>query len=94
MGPSGKPSMVPFFISFVAELVMAFILAGFLLNLGANGVARGLAVGFLAWLGFVATRMVVNHRFGGVRPLLTVIDGGHWLSVLLVQGAILGWFGG
>jgi len=24
---------------------------------------------------------------------LTLIDGGHWLGVLLIQGAIIGWFG-
>ena len=24
---------------------------------------------------------------------LTLIDGGHWLGVLLIQGAILGWWG-
>lgn len=92
VGPSGKPSMAPFFISFVAELVIAFVLAAFMRNLGVAGIGTGLAVGFLAWLGFVVTSMVVNHSFAGVRPMLTVIDAGHWLAVLLVQGAVLGWF--
>ena len=93
VGPSGKPPMGPFVVSFAAELVMAFVLAGFLLNLGTIDVSHGIAVAFFAWLGFVVTSMVVNHGFGGARPMLTVIDAGHWLAVLLVEGAIIGWFG-
>ena len=34
-----------------------------------------------------------RHAFQGARPSLTFIDGGHWLGVLLIQGAILGWWG-
>ena len=45
------------------------------------------------WLGFVITTMVVNYAFHGARHALTLIDGGHWLGVLLIQGAILGWWG-
>jgi hypothetical protein len=43
--------------------------------------------------GFVITTMAVNHAFQGARGSLTLLDGGHWLGVLLVQGAILGWWG-
>ena len=45
------------------------------------------------WLGFVIPTMVVNYAFHGARQTLTLIDGGHWLGVLLIQGAILGWWG-
>jgi hypothetical protein len=37
--------------------------------------------------------MVVNYAFHGARHTLTLIDGGHWLGTLLIQGAILGWWG-
>jgi hypothetical protein len=37
--------------------------------------------------------MVVNYAFHGARHTLTLIDGGHWLGVLLIQGAILGFWG-
>ena len=93
MGPTGKPSTGPFIISFVAELVMAFALAVLLVQIGPVTLANGITTGFLAWLGFVATSMVVNHAYGGVRPMLTVIDSGHWLAVLLVEGAVIGAFG-
>jgi hypothetical protein len=52
----------------------------------------GLVSGFFLWLGFVITTMAVNHAFQGERRRLTLIDGGHWLGVLLIQGAILGWW--
>ena len=38
------------------------------------------------------TTLSTNHGFGGHRSMLTVIDGGHWLAVLLLQGAVLGLF--
>ena len=49
--------------------------------------------GAFIWLGFVITTMVVNYAFHGARHALTLIDGGHWLGVLLIQGAILGGWG-
>lgn len=89
----GFPSVIVAAIAaWLVGAVIAFVLAAFMRNLGVAGIGTGLAVGFLAWLGFVVTSMVVNHSFAGVRPMLTVIDAGHWLAVLLVQGAVLGWF--
>jgi hypothetical protein len=93
VGPSGKPSPVPFIVSFLAEFVMAIVLALLVVRAGPATVFNGIATGFLAWLGFVATSMIVNHRFGGERPLLTAVDSGHWLAVLVVQGAVIGLFG-
>jgi len=93
IGPTGRPPAGPFIIAFVAEAVMAFVLAVLLIQIGSLTLGSGIATGFLVWLGFVATSMVVNHAYGGARPMLTVIDSGHWLAVLLVEGAIIGGFG-
>ncbi|MBO0766050.1 MAG: DUF1761 domain-containing protein [Hyphomicrobiaceae bacterium] len=91
-------SRVPFIISFLALLIMAWAVSGILLHLARGGtvisVPSGLITGFLLWLGFVITTMAVNHAFRGERHSLTLIDGGHWLGVLLIQGAILGWWTG
>jgi hypothetical protein len=90
------PSPLPFVISFVALLIMAWMFAGILQHLARGGTAMsvrsGLIAGFFLWLGFVITTMAVNHAFQGERRVLTLIDGGHWLGVLLIQGAILGWW--
>ncbi len=92
-GPTGKPSPIPFVISFLAELVMAWVLAGIVGHLGAVTVANGVISAVFVWVGFVLTTMGVNHAFAGAKPMLTAIDGGHWLAVLLVQGLVIGAFG-
>jgi hypothetical protein len=92
---SANPMAILFLITFIAQLVMAWVLAGIIGHLGVGQVTlrNGLISGGLVWLGFVATTMVVNHGFQGAKRALTLIDGGHWLGVLLIQGAIIGWMG-
>ena len=90
-----KPSITPFIISFVAEVVMAFVLTlvvGAMTGGEPNPLA-GVIFGFVLWLGFVATTVSANHRYQGFGWDLTLIDAGHWLGVLLIIGAIIGWFG-
>jgi hypothetical protein len=91
----GGPTPTPFVISFVALLVMAWVLAGVIGHLGAGAITlrSGVIAGALMWLGFVATTLAVNHTFQGAKPILTLLDGGHWLGVLLLQGAVIGWLG-
>jgi hypothetical protein len=91
------PIPMPYIVAFVALLIMAWMLAGVLLHLARGGMPvtlrAGMISGFFLWLGFVMTTMAVNHAFQGAKRSLTLIDGGHWLGVLLIQGAILGWWG-
>ena len=91
----GFAAIAPYVIAFVAQLVMAYVLAGILGHLGAGQVTlnNGLIAGAICWAGFVATSLAVNHAFQGVRLKLTLIDAGHWLGVLLIQGAMIGWMG-
>ena len=39
------------------------------------------------------TATAVNYAWQRAKVSLMVIDGGHWLGVLLVQGAVLGVMG-
>jgi hypothetical protein len=89
----GAGRIVPFVISIVALFVMAWMLAGIMGHLGQISIRGGVISGFLVWLGFVITTMVANYAFHGASHVLTLIDGGHWLGTLLIQGAILGWWG-
>lgn len=95
LGPSGKASPLPFVVAFLAQLVMAWVLAGIIGHLGPGQVtlANGVVSGFFVWLGFVVTSHAVNHGFSGQRLMLTVIDSGHWLAALVIQGAIIGLLG-
>lgn len=89
------PAPKPFIILGIALLVMAFVLAGVIGHLGQDQVtlANGVLSGIFVWAGFVVTSMSVNYAFQD-RPLsLTLIDGGHFLLVLMLQGAIIGWMG-
>ena len=98
-----KPAAMPFIITAVALLVMAWMLAGLmghLHNASVAGVgidpmspAGGLIAGLFLWIGFVLTTVGVNQAFQGLKPVVTAIDAGHWLAVLLVMGAIIGAFG-
>ncbi len=79
----------------VCHFIMAFILSGIIIHASGKEITfgDGVLTGFLVWLGFVATSMSVNHRFQFKPWSLTLIDSGHYLVLLLVQGAIIGWFG-
>jgi hypothetical protein len=88
-------SMLPYVVAIIALLVMATVLAGVMGHLGPGQITlrNGIVSALFVWAGFVVTTLAVNHAFQGARPTLTAIDGGHWLGVLLIQGAIIGWMG-
>jgi uncharacterized protein DUF1761 len=90
----GTPAAyMPFVLAFVASLVMAWVLAGLIGHLGQVAIRSGVISGAFAWLGFVVTTIAVNYAFGGRTWRLFAIDAGHWLAVLIVQGAIIGAIG-
>ena len=86
-------SYLPFIYAFVAELVMAWVMAGLLSHIGALTLRGGVISGAFCWLGFVITTMLVNNSFARRDWRLLLIDGGHWLLVLLLIGAIVGAMG-
>ena len=88
-------AFLPFIYSFVAELVMAWVLAGLIGHLGAGQVTvrNGIVSALFIWFGFVLTTMLVNNSFGRRDWRLMLIDGGHWLVVLGLIGAIIGGMG-
>ena len=78
----------------LSHVVMAIVLSGVIFHSSGSEITigDGLLTAFLIWLGFVLTSMTVNHRFQFKPWSLTVIDSGHYLAVMLAQGAIIGWF--
>ena len=95
MGPDGKRRMPvgPMILSFIAVLIMAFLLSGLMAHVGPLSVRSGIISGALVWVGFVVTTIAVNNAFQRRKLMLTVIDSGHWLLALVVQGAVIGAFG-
>ena len=92
-GKSTAVKFTPFIVSFIAELAMASVLSGVMFHVNIYTVRAGAISGALCWLGFVLTTVIVNNAYPWRRVSLTAIDTGHWLGVLVLMGAILGWFG-
>ncbi len=92
----GQPgAFLPFIYAFVAELAMAWALAGILGHLGPGQVTvrNGAISALFLWLGFVIPTMLVNNSFAHRDWRLMLIDGGHWLVVLVLMGVIIGAIG-
>ena len=91
--PRSGLTPMQFVIIFVAQLVMAWMLAGILLHITRGGIPLGMRTGLISavliWIGFVMTSLAASHALQGARFTLTLIDGGHWLGVLLIQSAVL-----
>lgn len=86
---------LPMAIALIAQLIMAFVFAGAFGYLGPDNLTlvNGLVAGAVIWAGFILTTLVTNNQFQAHGFELTLIDGGHWLCVLLIQGAIIGFLG-
>jgi len=86
---------MPYLLAFIAEVIMAWVLAGLLAHLGPGQttVWNGIVSAAFVWVGFVVTTVAVNNMFSMRKPMLSVIDSGHWLAVLVVMGIVLGLFG-
>ena len=86
----------PMLFSFLAELVMALILVIVIGPVISEGIGlrclHGAIDGAVVWLGFVVTTNGVNYAFQRRSLALLVIDAGHWLLVLLIQGALIDGF--
>ena len=75
---------------YVASLVTSAMLAFFINLAQAGSVMDGMRIGFLAWLGFVATSTLAAYVFEG-RPIkLYVLYNTYQLVAFLAMGAILG----
>ncbi|MGV3491340.1 MAG: DUF1761 domain-containing protein [Devosia sp.] len=86
---------LPYVFGIAVEAVMAYFMAVVIAALfGEVNVWNGLLAGAHMWLGFIMPPMILNHRYQNMPWSLTVIDGGHLLLVLLVQGLVIGLFGG
>lgn len=76
-------------MSFVGALIMAYILAVVLDLVGVATIAQGLQIGFLIWLGFVATTTLSSVLFENKRTELYLLNNGYNLISTLVMAGIL-----
>ena len=84
------PAMV---VQIVGDLIMAYVLARFIGHYEAAGLFNGAVIGFMAWLGFVATIMVGSIFYEKKTAEFVAITAGYQLVGIVVMGAIIGWWG-
>ena len=92
-GKAAAVKAAPFVLSFIAELGMAAVLSGILFHIGIYTLRAGVISGVICWAGFVLSTVAVNNAYTFRKTALTAINSAHWLGVLVIIGAILGWFG-
>lgn len=90
-----KANVGAYLTTLLAEGVMAWVLAGVIGHLGPGQVTlrNGVISALFIWAGFVMTVLVVTNAHAGRKNLLTAIDLGHWLGVLLIIGGVIGAMG-
>ncbi len=88
-----KPKPGPFITAILAQLAMAFVLAGAVGHLGQVTIRSSVISAVILWFGFVVTTLAVSQAFQGQKKKLLLIDGGHWLVVLIVMGIVIGAMG-
>jgi hypothetical protein len=90
---SGLAKFTPFILSFIGGLIMGVMIYGILTHSGLWSWHAGIVTGAFCWFGFVVTTVVINNAYSGRKAMLSVIDCGHWLGVLIIIGGIVGWMG-
>lgn len=85
-----KPPGATYVISAVNSLLIAFFLAFFETYLGVTTVSDGMFVGFLCWLGFVATTQIGSVLWCKKPWNLFLINTGFKLFSFIVMGGLLG----
>lgn len=92
-GKSKLMFYLPFLLSFIGALIIGVVLYGIMTHTGLFTARAGAISGAFCWLGFVLTTITINNAYQGRRWCLTAIDAAHWLVVLIIIGAIVGWVG-
>lgn len=87
-----KGSALTWAVAVAANLLIAYVLAS-VMSMAGGGWSGGLITGFFMWMGFAVPVLAMNNAFAGRPVNLTVIDGGHALLNICLQGVFLGLLG-
>jgi Protein of unknown function (DUF1761) len=88
--PTKKKTMiVGMIMSLIGSLVLSFVLLHVILWSGAGTWGTGALVGFILWLGFIASPTAAQNIYEGRPFRLFAINTGYWLVGMLITGALL-----
>jgi hypothetical protein len=75
--------------SFIANLVLSFVLAHLIKWSGATALPRGVYIGAICWVGFMAPPLLTEHIFEKRPARLFAINAAYWLLAMMIGGGIL-----
>src|SRR5664279_3877526 len=81
---SGIAKFTPSVLSFVGALITGFVIYGILTHSGLWSLRAGIITGAFCGFGLVLTTVVINNAYAGRKPMLSLIDCGHWLGALMI----------
>ena len=76
-------------VSLVCYVVMAFVLSVLVSYAGASTAVQGAFLGFLVWIGFLATLGMTAQMYSEKPLSIYVMDAGYQLVYAVVMGVIL-----
>ena len=80
-------------VSLVCYVVMAFVLSVLVSYAGASTAVQGAFLGFLVWIGFLATLGMTAQMYSEKPLSIYVMDAGYQLVYAVVMGVILATWG-
>ena len=89
--PRGDGATAILVTAFVAEFWLCAILAGALILAPPKGGVWTMTLGsaFVIWIGFVVPVIAATYRLRALGTRAALVDGTHWLGVMLVQAVVL-----
>ena len=88
-----RPRAVEMAAALIGQFVLAKALSILFARLEIATSVAGLLAAAAVWLGFVLPTLATNLVFQRRSLGLLWMDGGHWLLILAIQGAVLGALG-
>lgn len=84
-----KMPLTPMVVALLGAIVMAAVLYQVMAGLGVMTVGQAAITGLILGLGFLFTATLVNNQFQGKGRIATLIDGGHWTLVLVIEAVVI-----
>ena len=78
-----------YFYAFIALFIMSYVTAFFVNFSGASTFLDGIQIGFLVWIGYIATSMINTVLWDNKPWQLYFINAGHYLVIAIIMGIVL-----
>lgn len=88
-GEKPKNAWFSLVAAFIADLILSLVLAHMVKWGGATSLGRGLYIGAVCWVGFMAPPLFTGHIFEKRPAKLFAINAAYWLLAMMLGAGIL-----